>query len=193
MKKILVIAGPSAVGKTTVMKKILSINPNFEFIRSATTRAPRGDGHDSEYLYLSKEEFQERIALGKMLEHTEFGGNFYGTPASEIERIFALGKTPILILDINGVRTLKETPRDFSVVAVYITAEMKVLISRLRERAEGAGMTAEASRIMEGRIEQNRRDLSDIEKILGIFDATLENITVDNTAREILSVFEKTK
>lgn len=193
MKKILVIAGPSAVGKTTVMKKILSINSDFEFIRSATTRAPRGDGHDAEYLYLSKEEFHSRISLGKMLEYTEFGGNLYGTPASEIERIFASGKIPILILDINGVRALKGAPRDFSVVAVYITAELDLLTSRLCERAMAAGMTDDARKAMERRIEQNRRDLSNTDAISGLFDGTVENINVDDTAREILSLFAKTE
>ena len=70
MRKILILAGPSAVGKTTVMKEILSRSDEFEFIRSATTRAPRGDGHDSEYIYLTEIEFKKRIADGEMLEYT---------------------------------------------------------------------------------------------------------------------------
>ena len=111
MKKILVIAGPSAVGKTTVMNEILRQNAGFEYIRSATTRAPRGDVFDLEYIYLSKEEFLERIENGGVLEYTEYGGNFYGTPKSEIERIFSVGKTPVLILDLNGVKSLKSIPR----------------------------------------------------------------------------------
>ena len=101
MNRILVLAGPSAVGKTTVMKEILSHSSRFEFMRSATTRAPRSDGNDSEYVYLSKEEFKAQIVSGEMLEYTEFGGNFYGTPISELKRASALGKTPLLILDIN--------------------------------------------------------------------------------------------
>ena len=101
MNRVLVIAGPSAVGKTTVMKKILTLYPEFEFVRSATTREARNDSHKSEYIYLSVDEFKKRLSDGKMLEYTEFGGNFYGTPESEIERIFAQGKIPLLILDSN--------------------------------------------------------------------------------------------
>ena len=84
MKKALVLVGPSAVGKTTVMSELIRRGPEFEFIRSATTRSPRGDGHDDEYIYLTVDEFRARISTGGMLEYTEYGGNLYGTPASEI-------------------------------------------------------------------------------------------------------------
>ena len=72
MRKILVLAGPSAVGKTTVMKEILEKYPEFEFVRSATTREVRNDSHKSEYIYLSRSEFSDRVEKGEMLEHTEF-------------------------------------------------------------------------------------------------------------------------
>ena len=88
MNKILILAGPSAVGKTTVADYILKSYPSFSLVRSATTRAKRGDGHDAEYIYLSREEFNARLLSGKMLEHTEYANEMYGTPASEIERIF---------------------------------------------------------------------------------------------------------
>lgn len=191
MNKILVLAGPSAVGKTTVMNEIISVSGSFEYIRSATTRAPRGDEYDSEYIYLSEREFRERIDSGEMLEYTEFGGNFYGTPNSEIERVFACGKTPLLILDINGVTTLKSRSFAFETVAIYITADIDVLDKRLYERTIASGNTNEALKVFEKRKAQNRRDLSNLPEISKLFDLTVVNTTVSETAKEILSFFEE--
>lgn len=190
MNKILVLAGPSAVGKTTVMEKLLSQNPSFEYIRSATTRAPRGDGHDSEYIYLSVDEFKSMIENGGVLEYTEYGGNFYGTPTSEIERIFKCGKVPMLILDINGVKTLKSATQGFRVVAIYITTDSEVLDKRLYERFVAAGKTESAARVYKMRREQNRKDLESLSSLTGVFDAFVENTTPDETASKILSLFE---
>ena len=73
MNAILVIVGPSGVGKTTVANRVVERDPSFEFVRSATTRAPRGDGNDSEYIYLTREEVLGRVESGKMLEYMEKG------------------------------------------------------------------------------------------------------------------------
>lgn len=193
MRKILIIAGPSAVGKTTVMKDMLSRHPEFEFIRSATTRAPRGDGHDSEYIYLSLSEFKARIENGGMLEHTEYSGHFYGTPASEIERIFADGKIPLLILDINGVKSVKGAERSFKTVAVYITADMDILDKRLTERAVALGGSEDAIASVERRKAQNRRDLSDMDGFSASFDAIVENKEITKTTEEIYKIFDGIK
>ena len=193
MKSILILAGPSAVGKTTVMKEILSRCPDFEFIRSATTRAPRGDGHDGEYIYLTAPEFKSRIENGEMLEYTEYSGNFYGTPSSEIERIFADGRIPLLILDINGVRSIKEKERGFKTVAVYITTDIATLEKRLYERAAALGGGEEALLSIKKRIEQNLRDISSADEFISLFDASVQNKVVTKTAEEIYRIFNNVK
>ena len=193
MKSILILAGPSAVGKTTVMKEMLSRYPEFEFIRSATTRAPRGDEHDGEYIYLTVPEFKSRIENGEMLEHTEYSGNFYGTPSSEIDRIFSEGKIPLLILDINGVRSIKEKERSFKTVAFYITADIATLDARLSERARALGGGEVALTSVKRRMEQNRRDLESIENFAQVFDAVVENLEVTTTAEEIYGIFTDLK
>lgn len=189
MNKILVIAGPSAVGKTTVMNEILNFNEKFEYIRSATTRAPRGDKFDSEYIYLSKDEFRLRIENGGVLEYTEYGGNFYGTPKSEIERIFSDGKIPVLILDLNGVKTLKTGACDFSVFAVYITAEREVLEIRLHERLKSAAFTDEARAVFEKRKAQNLADEATFLKMQNLFDLVTPNNDVCECASKIVLAF----
>ena len=190
MRKILIIAGPSAVGKTTVMSELLKNNPKFEYIRSATTRAPRGDAFDAEYIYLSEEEFKARIASGGMIEYTEYGDNFYGTPKSEIERIFLAGKFPVLILDMNGVSTLKSASYDFSVFAVYITAEREVLEKRLFERFAAAGFSDAARKTYEKRKAQNLADANRYKAISHLFDLSIENREVKECAKRIVSAFK---
>ncbi len=186
MKKILVLAGASAVGKTTVMSEILKLYDRFEFIRSATTRPPRGDGRDGEYIYLTKSEFLDRIKSGAMLEYTEYGGNLYGTPRSEIERILESDKLPALILDINGAVSLKSSDYSDSVFAVYLWDAPERLEARLRERIALAPSIEEGERIFRSRIAANKSDFERIKSLNGIFDMVLKNDTVTETAKTII-------
>ncbi len=190
MNRVLVIAGPSAVGKTTVMKRILKLYPEFEFVRSATTREARNDSHKSEYIYLSVDEFKKRVSDGKMLEYTEFGGNLYGTPASEIDRIFGQGRFPLLILDINGVKSLKSHPRGFITYAVYLLADIEILDSRLYERAVAEGLNEKALAAFEKRKAANRRDIASLNEISDIFDAKVINQNISDTADDIYKLFK---
>lgn len=191
MRKILVLAGPSAVGKTTVMKEILEKYPEFEFVRSATTREVRNDSHKSEYIYLSRSEFSDRVEKGEMLEHTEFGGNLYGTPASEIERIFTAGRVPLLILDINGVKSLRCGNFDFEVCSVYITADLEVLDARLYERALADGLNEKSLSVFSSRKERNREDLERISEFSYLFSAIIKNEEISSTAKKIVSLFRE--
>ena len=189
MKKVLIIAGPSAVGKTTVMSEILSKNSGFELVRSATTREARGDSYDSEYIYCSRAEFENYIANSEMLEYTEYNGNYYGTPASEIERIFGDGKTPFLILDINGVISFKKMKDRFPSFSVYLTAPLSVLEERLYERAQKKGLTEEALLTYRNRVLANKELMDNFGKISKYFDLVIENESVGRTADEILKSF----
>ena len=189
MKKLLIIAGPSAVGKTTVAKEILDRGVGFELSRSATTRAPRGDGHDQEYLYITADEFKAKISDGEMLEYTEYGGNYYGTPLSEIERIFKEGKIPLLILDINGVVSLKNSSCGISPFAVYITADSAEIEKRLYERAERDGFSEKAMSTYEQRIKQNAIDQKRFFEVASYFDQTALNSSVSECADAILKEF----
>ena len=189
MKSILILAGPSAVGKTTVMEKILSLDDKFEYIRSATTRAPRGDGRDSEYIYLTKDEFLSLVKNARMLEYTEFGGNFYGTPASEIERIRSAGKNPLLILDIEGVSSLKSSSYAEDVTAVYLWDEISVLEARLLERMSLSGASESAQKIFESRKAANIKDYRRIKDLGCLFDVFVRNIEVEASAKKIISAF----
>ena len=186
---VLILAGPSGAGKTTVMNEITRCCAGFELVRSMTTRKRRNDGNDGEYIYTAKEEFLELLSREEMLEFTEYAGNYYGTPYSEIKRIFASGKTPLLILDMNGVHALKKRKLDFGVYSVYIYSSPEELSERL-----GARYFSEGERGIElyaERMRANARDFKNMRLYEGIFDSAVMNTEISSAVSEVVSAYEE--
>ena len=189
-RSILVIAGASGAGKTTVAKKLIDINSEFELCRSITTRAPRGDAHDGEYIYTDREGFLKRAESGALIEYMEYGSNMYGTPISELERIFGEGKIPLLILDLEGVKALRSKIFDFSSVIVYIWDDIDTIEKRLYDRDLADNPTSEKLLSFLKRKELNIRDYLSMPEISHLFDCFVRNEAIDACAREIKAVFD---
>lgn len=187
MREALVIAGLSGAGKTSVANYILKHDSRFSLVHSATTRAPRGDGNNSEYLYYSESEFNSLIERGEMLEYTRYGDNFYGTPLVELERIFSEGKIPLLILDLNGVKTLASGKFSFKPVIVYVFEDINVIERRLYDR-ELAHPSAEGVEAFVKRCDANIRDYLGICEISDHFDAFVRNSQIADAANGIISL-----
>ena len=188
-RKILVLVGASGVGKTTVADCILNSSSRFALVRSVTTRAPRGDGRDDEYIYIDREEFLSRAKNGGLIEYTEYGDNLYGTPVSELERIFASGKIPLLILDIEGVKSLRKGAFDFGAVAVYIWDTLDTVEKRLSAR-DLAEPTEKKIESFNKRISMNVRDYRSMPDIAHLFDMFVRNGgRVDECAEKITDAF----
>lgn len=137
MNKVVIFCAPSGSGKTTIVKHLLSINKNIEFSVSACTRAKRPNEQEGkDYYFISRETFKQRIEQGEFLEYEEvYGGNFYGTLKSEIERIWALNKAVIFDVDVEGGLNIKNHFGD-SALAVFVKPpSVKVLEERLRFRS----------------------------------------------------------
>jgi guanylate kinase len=189
-KNILIIAGPSAVGKTTVAHRMLELEPRFEFVRSVTTRPCRADQFDNEYIYITKEEFLDLIENSGVLEHTEYAGNLYGTPRSEIDRITSEGKIPLLILDINGVESLSKNKGDIFPCGVYVYDDLKTMNERLHERFKDCLDDPKNVARMQTRIKQNILDYMEMPKHEPVFYSFVQNRgSVDECAEKVLSVF----
>ncbi|MFN3951604.1 MAG: guanylate kinase [Thermaurantimonas sp.] len=110
MKKLLIFSAPSGAGKTTIVKHLLHVFPDFiEFSVSATSRPPRPDEvHGRDYYFLSKEEFIQKIKQGEFVEWEEvYTSTYYGTLFSEIDRIFKKNKSVIFDIDVVGGLNLK--------------------------------------------------------------------------------------
>lgn len=188
---LLIIAGPSAVGKTTVAYSLIERDPRFEFVRSVTTRPKRGDSFDNEYIYLTSAEFISIRESGGVLEHTEYAGNFYGTPRSEVERILSEGKIPLLVLDMNGVGSLMKNASGLSPCGVYVYDDLNVMAERLSARFLRDGHTDEDLRKYNSRIKQNIADYSVIAERCERFFAFIPNKgTLADTVGTVASVFK---
>jgi guanylate kinase len=104
---VLVITGPSGVGKGTLIRRLLSELPGAELSVSATTRGPReGEVNGRDYHFLAAPEFDARVARGEFVEHAEYAGNRYGTLRSELQRPARL---IVLEIDLQGARQVRAT------------------------------------------------------------------------------------
>ena len=106
---LIVLSGPSGSGKGTVLKELLAKNNNLFLSVSATTRSPReGEVHGKHYYFLSKDEFEARIAGDGMLEYASYCGNYYGTPKDAVYEMLNAGKDVILEIEVQGAMQIKE-------------------------------------------------------------------------------------
>ncbi len=130
------VTGPSGAGKGTLEKELLRRMPELELAVSATTRERRpGEQEGREYWFLGHDEFERRVEAGEFLEHVTYvSGHRYGTLRSELDRIAANGRIPLLDLEIEGALTVRdEVP---GAVTIFVKApSFDELERRLRERA----------------------------------------------------------
>ena len=106
---LIVISGFSGAGKGTLMKKLTADFENYALSISMTTRSPReGEVNGREYFFVTKEEFEEKIAANGMIEYAGYCGNYYGTPRAYVEEQLENGKDVILEIEIQGAHKVKE-------------------------------------------------------------------------------------
>lgn len=180
---VLIVAGPSGVGKTAVAKAIIDKDPRFTFLRSATTRPMRADSNSDEYLHCTEDEFRGLIARGEMLEHMVYDGNMYGTPKSEVERAHSEGKIPLLVLDLKGVDSLYNSPVCHT-CAVFIYADESTVNERLTTR-EGSTPDKVASRKL-----RNKEDYSKLPSLAYAFYQLIPNdSTLDACRDAVIAAF----
>lgn len=136
--KIIVISGPSGVGKGTIIEKILGKYGNHVWLSvSATTRAKRvGEIDGVHYQFLAENDFHEKREAGAFLEHAEVHGNWYGTPKHDMQMALAAGKFVILEIDVQGVGQIRQVLPN--ACYLFITASTEILEARLRKRGEAS-------------------------------------------------------
>lgn len=108
--KLIVVTGPSGVGKGTLLRSLLARHPELYFSISATTRQPRpGEIDGQHYYFVSRDKFEQMVTAGELLEWAEYAGNYYGTPRSQVERQIQQGRLVILEIEVVGARKINQT------------------------------------------------------------------------------------
>lgn len=174
--KLVIVAAPSGAGKTTIVHHLLQVIPELEFSVSATTREQRpNERHGVDYYYITKEEFHRRVDNNEFLEWEEvYGGNFYGTLKSELERIWAKGHHVIFDIDVVGGLRLKELYPNNS-LSVFI---MPPSVEALEQRLRGRGTETPANLAM--RVEKAAHEMGFSSK----FDVTIVNANLNQSLPE---------
>ncbi len=145
-----VIAGPSGVGKSSVISTLLSRDPKLCFSVSATTRVRRPDEiHGRDYYFVTEEEFDRLIATGALLEWTTYQGHRYGTPKSEVLGRLQRGLDVVLKVEVRGAQTIRRAGLGFPVVLIFLVPpSWEELVRRVRSRGtESEEALAERLRI----------------------------------------------
>lgn len=171
--KLIVFSGPSGVGKGTI-REAMKFN-NFKFSISLTTREIRpGETDGIHYHYVAKEYFQDRINQGKMLEHAEFVGNYYGTDLEFVEKQLELGKNVFLEIECQGALQVLDKVED--VISIFIVPPS---IEELEARLRGRGTEDEDT--LQKRLTKAREELS----LKDNYSYVVINDKVDRAAAEI--------
>lgn len=179
-KNIVVISGPSGCGKDTVVKKILSMDERFILSVSATTRQRRPTETDGvDYIFLSTEDFKEKLAAGEFLEHTCYCDNYYGTLKKQIEDKVKAGKVVILVIEVEGAQNVKTAYPDC--LTIFLAPpSLEELERRLRSRE-----TEDETKIKQ-RLFKAKEELG----FQSSYDYIVENNFVEQCAQSIIDIFD---
>jgi guanylate kinase len=173
--KLIVLTGPSGVGKGTLLKLLLSHHPELKLSISATTRSPRpGEIPGEHYHFVDRDAFQAMIDADELLEWAEFAGNFYGTPRESVESALANGESVILEIELFGARQVRERfPSAFSIF--LLPPSLDELEQRLRNRGHDSEESI-ARRLVRAKSEINAADEFDLTIVNDDLDKALERI-----------------
>ncbi|WP_026858448.1 MULTISPECIES: guanylate kinase [Jeotgalicoccus] len=178
---LIVLSGPSGVGKGTVRKAIFDHpETNFKYSISMTTRQKReGERDGIDYFFKSHEEFETLIEQDKFIEYAEYVGNYYGTPVDYVKDTIADGHDVFLEIEVEGAKQVREKFPD----ALFIFLAPPTL-AQLEERLIGRG--TDSQEVINYRIKEARRELS----LMNLYDYVVINDDVDTARQKIQCIVE---
>jgi guanylate kinase len=181
---LVVVSGPSGVGKSTVVRKLLKLDKDYKLSISATTRPPRpGETHGEHYFFITQAEFDKKVKKSNFLEWAKVHGYYYGTLKSVIEDDLAKGKSVICEVDVQGAASIKQTVEEgkLSAAAVFvflIPPSVDILAFRLKKRK------TEDEEVVNYRLRAAIAELQVMEK----YDYIVVNDKVESAADKIRAI-----
>jgi len=177
---LIVISGPSGVGKDTVLQRMMERQLPFHFVVTATTRAIRPNEVDGkDYIFVTRDQFAEMIEQGELLEHAFVYNDYKGIPRQQVQQALASGRDVVMRLDVQGAETIRKLFPE--ALLIFLTTQTEVeLVERLRVRR------TEESENLKLRIATARQEL----KRVDIFDYLVVNPDqrLDNTVDTIMAI-----
>jgi len=176
---LIVLSGPSGVGKGTVRKAIFSQpDLDFKYSISMTTRAPReGEVEGVDYFFKKREEFENLIEQGKLLEYAEFVGNYYGTPVDYVQETLDSGKDVFLEIEVQGARQVRSKFPD----GLFIFL-MPPSLSELKNRIVTRG--TETEEIINNRLNVAKEEI----EMMHLYDYVVENDKIELACERIKAI-----
>ena len=180
LKKLIIITGPSGVGKGTVIKEILEKDVDIWLSISATTRTPRmGEKDGLNYYFINEERFKDMVDKREFLEWAQFAGNYYGTPLSTVNQKIEEGFVVLLEIEVEGAKQIKEKfPEALSIFLLPPTNEE--LEKRIRKRG------TEKEEAINRRLSRAIYEIDSSDE----FDFVLTNNDVDETVKRIFKIIK---
>jgi len=178
VRRLTVLSGPSAVGKSTVIETIRRRNPEVWLSISVTTRAPRpGEVHGREYFFITEDEFKEMAASGQLLEWARYAGNYYGTPRTPVADRLAVGLPGLLEVDVVGARQVRAAVSG-ALLVFLAPPSWDELVRRLTERG------TESAEVISKRLAAAKDELRAEHE----FDITLVNTSVLDVCEQLVAL-----
>jgi len=181
-KKVIILTAPSGAGKTSITKFLLANYPQLAFSVSATTRAPRGAEQDGiDYHFISPAAFEGHIEQNNFLEYEMvYEGLYYGTLKSELDRIWAQGKTPVLDIDVKGAIAIQKQLGEQALSIFILPPSIEVLKERLEKR------NTESAEKMQMRLDKAEYEISHSDQ----FNAVVKNDILETACKETATLIQ---
>ena len=173
-----VVSAPAGCGKDSILERALSKDINLTYSVSATTRAIRaGETEGISYYFKTREEFEKMISAGELLEHTEYCGNYYGTPKQTVEEVLADGKNVVLKIETEGAANVKKMLPE-AVLIFILPPSMEELSRRLHKRG------TEDEETIQKRLKQAETEISNAYD----YDYVIVNGELDAAVNDFVSI-----
>ena len=180
---LIVISGPSGVGKDTLIRRLLEVDPKLTYSVSGTTRKPRpGEKPDENYTFLTRDQFESLAEKGAFLEHATYNGHLYGTFRDRVERARDAGQDMVLKIDVQGAEQVRQLLPDAILIFVVAPTE-----EELKHRQEQRG--SESAQDLASRRQIAEREMTYVSH----YDHVVTNDDIERATGEILDLIRRAR